>query len=143
MKKSELKTILKPLVRECIKEELTSSGLLSNVVAEVVKGFQGAMLVEARATPAQITSPVATRTQATDVERERSLQEHRSKLLDSIGRDSFNGVDIFENVTPTAPEPSSVSSASSPLSGQDPNDAGVDISNIVALGGKAWSQLIK
>ena len=143
MKKSELKRILKPLVRECIREELASSGLLSNVVAEVAKGLQGAMIVEAKATPVQITSPAITRTQPTDTERERALQEHRSKLLESIGRDSFNGVDIFENVNPAPPEPSSVSSASSPLSGQDPNDAGIDISNIVALGGKAWSQLIK
>ena len=37
MKKSDLKELIKPLVKECIHEVLLEEGLLSNVVAEVAK----------------------------------------------------------------------------------------------------------
>ena len=39
MKKSDLKKILKPIVKECIQEAFLEEGLLSNVIAEVVKGL--------------------------------------------------------------------------------------------------------
>ena len=47
MKKSELKTLIKPLVKECIHEVLLEEGLLSNVVAEVAKGRKVAAGVHA------------------------------------------------------------------------------------------------
>jgi len=71
------------------------------------------------------------------------LNESKKKLLDAIGRDSYGGIDIFEGTTPAASEPSGPAAMASPLSDQDPSDPGVDISGIVALGGSAWSQLIK
>ena len=46
MKKSELKRILKPIVRECIKDVLLEEGLLSNIVSEVTKGLTSNMIVE-------------------------------------------------------------------------------------------------
>ena len=48
MKKSDLKQLIKPLVKECIHEVLLEEGLLSNVVAEVAKGMQGNLVVETR-----------------------------------------------------------------------------------------------
>ena len=48
MKKTELKQLIKPLVKECIHEVLLEEGLLSNVVSEVAKGMQGNMMVETR-----------------------------------------------------------------------------------------------
>ena len=47
MKKNELKQLIKPLVKECIHEVLIEEGLLANVVAEVTKGMQDALLTEA------------------------------------------------------------------------------------------------
>jgi len=44
MKKSDLKQLIKPVVKECIQEVLLEEGLLSNVVSEVVKGMQGTLV---------------------------------------------------------------------------------------------------
>ena len=54
MKKSDLKHLIKPLVKECIHEVLLEEGLLSNVVAEVAKGLQGNLVVEARQPQANV-----------------------------------------------------------------------------------------
>ena len=48
MKKSELKKLIKPLVKECINEVLLEEGLLSNIVSEVAKGMQGQTIVSER-----------------------------------------------------------------------------------------------
>ena len=45
MKKSDLKELIKPLVKECIHEVLLEEGLLSNVVSEVAKGLQTAPVI--------------------------------------------------------------------------------------------------
>ena len=73
-----------------------------------------------------------------------SQRASRKKLLDEIGKDAFNGVDLFEGTTPIRDNgtPSATSQAD-PLAGRDPDDAGVDISGIMALGGKNWKALAK
>ena len=48
MKKSDLKQLIKPLVKECIHEVLLEEGLLSNIVSEVAKGMQQNVIVETR-----------------------------------------------------------------------------------------------
>ena len=49
MKKNELKKILKPLIKECIKEVIFEEGALS-IITEVVKGTSGSQqIVETRA----------------------------------------------------------------------------------------------
>ena len=58
MKKSDLKKIIKPLVKECIHEVLLEEGLLSNVVSEVAKGMQANLIVEAA--PANRPAPQKT-----------------------------------------------------------------------------------
>jgi hypothetical protein len=136
---AELKKILKPLIKECVQEIILKEGLLSSIVSEVAKGIGGQLVVESKKPQqAQLSRPVPS-----DEDRERALKEHKRKLLDAIGKDSFRGVNVFEGTTPNIPEPISEGSPSSPLSGQDPNDPGVDISSIVAMGGKAWKQLLK
>ena len=132
MNQAELKKMLKPLIKECVQEIILKEGLLSSIVSEVAKGIGGQLVV------AQLSRPTQT-----DEDRERALKEHKRKLLDAIGKDSFRGVNVFEGTTPNIPEPISEGSPSSPLSGQDPNDPGVDISSIVAMGGKAWKQLLR
>lgn len=139
MNQAELKKMLKPLIKECVQEIILKEGLLSSIVSEVAKGIGGQLVVESKKPQqAQLSRPVPT-----DEDRERALKEHKRKLLDAIGKDSFRGVNVFEGTTPNIPEPISEGSPSSPLSGQDPNDPGVDISSIVAMGGKAWKQLLK
>ena len=59
-------------------------------------------------------------------EANKKIQEHRKKLLDAIGGDAYNGVDLFEGTEPMH--------AQEPQQGHadlgNPSDAGVDISSI-------------
>ncbi len=41
MKKNELKKILKPLIKECVKEVIFEEGALSTIISEVMKGTSG------------------------------------------------------------------------------------------------------
>ena len=63
-------------------------------------------------------------------------------MLDAIGRDAYNGVDLFEGTTPTrAPKDSTMSpQGSKPLDGVDPRDPGVDISSF-GMNPQIWKKL--
>ena len=122
MKKNELKKMLKPLIKECIKEVIFEEGTLSTIISEVMKGTSGSeRIVETRAQqPKQDFA-----------KQERKLNEakqRKRKLLDSIGADAYNGVNLFEGTTPTT-APSSTA-GQGPLDGVAPSDPGVDISSI-------------
>ena len=136
MKRSELKNIIKPLVKECITEALIEEGLLSNVISEVMKGMSP-VIAEAAPTPER--TPVIQ-----EARRERTVQakENRKKLLDAIGKDSYGGVDLFEGTTAAPAQQSSESQAGSPLGGVAPGDPGVDISGILGIGGDKWKALM-
>ena len=128
MKKSELKTLIKPLVKECIHEVLIEEGVLSNVVAEVAKGMHAAPIIENR-TPA----PIAKKTKQSRTQ----LAEHRKKMLDAVGREAYNGADLFEGTTPiSADQPK----AGAPDLGH-PNDSGVDISSLIGHGAQIWQNM--
>ena len=90
MKKSELKQLIKPLVKECIHEVLLEEGLLSNVVAEVAKGLQQNIIVET-----QQTNEQAQLREQTSNSRSK-LKEHKDNLMKTIGKDAYNGVNLFE-----------------------------------------------
>mgnify|MGYP003345038245 CR=1 FL=1 len=53
MTKSEMKKIMKPLVKECLQEMLLQEGLLSNLISEVMKGQQRSVVTEQREQPRQ------------------------------------------------------------------------------------------
>ena len=59
----------------------------------------------------------------------KKLKQTRKKMLDAIGQNSYNGVNLFEGTEPIsrAGNPSGNSSARGPLSDVDPGDPGVDI----------------
>ncbi len=126
MKKSDLKELIKPLVKECIHEVLLEEGLLSNVVSEVAKGLQPQnMVVESRAPQAQAPAPKP----------KQDNTAQRKKLLDAIGKDAYNGVDLFEGTTP-APAQREQRAGSVDLG--DPSDSGVDISSLMGGATKMW-----
>jgi flagellin-like hook-associated protein FlgL len=132
MKKNELKNMLKPLIKECIKEVIFEEGALSTIISEVMKGTSGSERIVETKQPKQDFA-----------ERERKLKEakmRKRQLLDSIGKDAYNGVDLFEGTTPT-PAPRS-SHGQGPLDSVAPNDPGVDISNIFSgHSAKIWQKL--
>tara|TARA_B100000683_G_scaffold266493_1_gene298865 strand:+ start:410 stop:826 length:417 start_codon:yes stop_codon:yes gene_type:complete len=134
MNKNQLKTVLKPLIKECIKEVIFEEGVLSSVIKEVVKGTAAQVVTEA-------PEPTFPRVDEARVNSQKAqLAERRQKLLDSIGADAFNGVNIFEDTTPTS-APAQPKAGSVDLG--DSNDAGVDISDLFASSGRAWGALSK
>ena len=73
--------------------------------------------------------------------KEKKLNETRKTLLGAINKDAYGGVDLFEGTTPM--QESKSGGPGSALAGVAPNDdAGVDISGILNIGGDKWSKLI-
>ena len=134
MKKSDLKQLIKPLVKECIHEVLLEEGLLSNVVAEVTKGLQGNLVVETAAPIRRNDSEIIRKKTA---ETNAKLEEHRRRMADSIGREAYNGVNVFEGVEPMQ---HSEPQAGAPDLG-NPSDAGVDISSLMGDASKIWQAM--
>jgi hypothetical protein len=142
MKRSELKTVLKPLIKQCVKEVLLEEGILSKVVAEVAKGLSP-VLTENRRTPPKnnLKQQHLLEEQKQQVEQEKyqQLKEQKVKMLNATGF----GNEIFEGVTPlTAGGAPGAAPSAGALAGTDPQDSGVDISGIMALGGRDWKDLV-
>ena len=141
MKKQELQKVLKPLIKECIKEVIFEEGVLSNLIKEVAQGLgaQQTIVESAPTPPAQDFSRQRIQVQE---EAQAALEARKRKLEESIGG-KMSG--IFEGIEPLSSggSPGSDSSPSSPLSNYAPNDPGVDISGILALGGgHNWKKMI-
>ena len=137
MKKTEFKKLIKPLVQECIRESLMEDGLISGIIAEVVRGMASPAPVPEESIPPP--DPVAERMRRNAFSEQQTvkLQERRTKLMAAIGGNAYNGVNLFEGTT-AAPTQTSPQQQASPLSDQDPNDAGVDISNLFGSVGRNW-----
>tara|TARA_B100001094_G_scaffold158250_1_gene153193 strand:+ start:1511 stop:1921 length:411 start_codon:yes stop_codon:yes gene_type:complete len=125
MKKSELKKIIK----ECVKEVIFEDGTLSGIISEVVQGLGTANLVQEQRRPA-----VSTKAEA---QAQAKLNETRKQMRDAIGANSYEDVkqrfanpEMFEGTKPLAES----KGQGGALSGIDPGDAGVDISNIPGFG---------
>ena len=143
MNRNEFKKVLKPLIKECIKEVVFEEGILSGIISEVVQGVRP--MREQRS----FHQEPSKKEQKKDQLAQQQLLEHRwkeerekkKKLLDATG---FKGIDIFEGVEPMTEDRSlneGASSTASPLAGVSPEDSGVDISGIMALGSKHWSKM--
>ena len=134
MKKGDLKRLIKPVVKECIQEVLLEEGLLSSVVSEVVQGMQTATLVTEVAQPTpkkHVEDPEISRTK---------LKEKRKKLMEAIGMDSYNGVDLFEDTKPMSSYEASDQKAGSIDLG-NPEDSGVDISSVMGKAARLWEAM--
>jgi len=141
MNKKELKAVLKPLIKECIKEVIFEDGVLSSVIKEVVNGTSAQVVKEPeQSTPARTQSQ---RIRAGRPDPAAALAERKRKLMDSIGADAFNGIDIFEGTTPTSNGRSVEGKHIPDVLGDNPADAGVDISNLFASAGHSWDILSK
>jgi len=137
MNKSDLKKLIKPIVKECINEVLLEEGVLSNIVSEVAVGLQGNTITETRSnfTPAKEKNM-----QRKNIDATKKIQEHRRKMMDAIGSDAYNGVDLFEGTTPmTSQEVSETKPGTVDLG--NPNDAGVDISSIMGGASQIWKAM--
>jgi len=133
MNKKELKEILKPLIKECIKEVIFEEGTLSSIVSEVMKGSGQPIIETKQRFPKKQKVQYETDEQARD-----RLNDKRKKMMEAIGGDAYNGVNLFEGTTPA---PSQNPQSQGPLGGVDPKDSGVDISSFMGKSSMIWKKM--
>jgi hypothetical protein len=138
MNKAELKAVLKPLIKECIKEAIFEEGVLSGIITEVAQGLtSGKPLVES-------VSVTKTQPKPKQASRPPEAVRARKELIDSINKDAYGGVNIFEGTEamPANTSPTGDPKAGSPLGDVSPNDPGVNIDGILNIAGGSWGKFI-
>ena len=140
MNKAQLKKLIKPVVKECIQEVLIEEGLLTEVVSQVAAGMSKQPIVENKKSKDNLFNEDLQMKRKTR-EVNQKLQEHRKKLLDSIGQDAYNGVDLFEGTEPMKQGPAPGAAHRPSVLGDDPSDAGVDLSSLMGQASKVWQAL--
>ena len=123
MKAAEFKKLIKPLIKESVKELLFEEGILSGLISEVAKGLQSNIVVEAR-TPAPPTDEIIKE------KLEKEKQEKIKRLNESAKYDAFAGTKVPRE------------QSQGPLSGVSPADSGVDITAIQQIANGKWKRLI-
>jgi hypothetical protein len=139
MNPKELRTALKPIVKELVYECLIKEGILSSVVSEVMKGAQTvAPIVTEQRIPQQQPKKQVSRLESNEeaIARRKKLEE---TLMSKIGVNVFEGTKPLSNKA-ALNESTTPDSKASPLAGIDPSDSGVDISGLLRLTG-GWKQL--
>ena len=128
MKKSELKNIIK----ECVKEVIFEEGVLSGIITEVAAGLHLNNIVSESMTKQKGINQKQNKTTSSN-----------SRVLAAIAKDSyeeaknkFSNPELFEGTRPT---PSG--DGKGPLSGIDPHDSGVDLSQIPGM--SSWASVAK
>ena len=137
MNKRDLNKILKPLIKECVKEVIFEEGALSKIISEVMVGLAGTQqLVEER-----VPEPEPRKMRSQEANK---LRETKKRMLDAIGGEAYAGVDLFEGTTPLSSggTPGSAPTPHSPLSGMSPSDKGVDITKSFPEAPEIWKKLI-
>ena len=132
MKADEFKKILKPLIRQTIKEVILDEGVLSSVISEVVKGMQTPLLEARQSQPA----PEKLRQEDDTKRKEEEYEKLRQEKIRRLNESAAVGSNVFENTSPLQEQ------SQGPLSNQRSNDAGVDISGILNIVNDKWRQLI-
>jgi len=106
--------------------------MLSGIISEVVQGIGHPSIVqESKATPPQ----------PRQAGRQKQLAETKKQILDAMGQNSYQDAkqrfanpELFEGTRPIQE-----GSGKGALSGVDPHDSGVDITNIPGFG--SWSSV--
>jgi len=75
-------------------------------------------------------------------EGKRKMEQQRKRLMDAIGKEAYNGVDVFEGTEPMRKAGSPNGSTQMPsVLGDDTGDAGVDISSLIAGASQVWKAI--
>ena len=139
MKREQLKKLIKPIIKECIHEVIIESGVLSNIVAEVAKGMGNVLVESPQVLPAP--KPQTNNNQEAVVYQKERLLEQRRQLSSAMGAKAYEN--IFDGVEPMQVSQAGTAAPAGALAGVSPLDAGIDISDIMALGGKSWKTLAR
>ena len=137
MKKTELKQLLRPLIKECIKEVIFEDGTLSGIISEVAKGLQSSPVQQTRANVQPKPQQQNLQQSEAVLEARRTLDETKRSLSESTGLQG-----IFENTDPLSSGGSSGGQGGGgALRDVDPRDPGVDITGIMKIAGGSWQQI--
>ena len=119
-------------------EVLLEEGLLSNVVSEVAKGLQANVILETK--QYQKNDEVLFKEQRKAKKQSINMQQQRKKLMDAIGSDAYNGVNLFEGTTALSQYEAKEPKAGSVDLG-NPMDSGVDISTLIPGASRLWGAM--
>jgi len=138
MKKEELKKVLKPVIEECIRELIFEKGALSSIINEVRGSSVQTVIKEDKSYQQKETEFIKKKTQETN----NKLMEYKKKLIDSVGKAGYNGVNIFEGVQPIDEPPQENKKAPSAIEVLDPGNTGGINLNAIPGAGK-WGSILK
>ncbi len=139
MNPKDLKTALKPIVKELIYECLITEGILSSVVSEVMKGSGNTIVSESKQQINNVKQQKPQRLESNDeaIARRKKLEE---TLVGKLGVNVFEGTQPLNSGGRERDSIPSQATAGNPLSGLDPNDSGVDISGLLKVTG-GWKRI--
>jgi hypothetical protein len=158
----------KSLIKESIREVLVEDGLLKEAIASAISEthqVSAEAMTEAMSQVHQLRANLNSNIteqnledfrEQTEEHQQRSqknvqkMQELRNRMMDSIGKSSYKdlynleGLDLFEGTTPLGRggTPGESAAGQGPLSGIEPDDAGVAIDSLLG-NKKLWQQLMK
>lgn len=117
MKKQDLKNLIKPLIKECLKEVLIEEGF-TKMLSESVS-------IKQNVEPSSFIKEI----KQENIENKKvNLLEAKKKMLDEIG---MTGFDAFSGTTPLM-EGGNASAPSVPVTSFNASDPGVDISRLMS-----------
>lgn len=145
MKSSELKSILKPLIKETLKEMLLEEdGILSHIIGETMKATGVPALLQEGKKAVSVTPIERDREFIKEIkgskgaeEARAALDDQRRRLSEAIGKSAYGKLNgsieaLFEGTKPlSATAATGPSSKGGALSDVDPDDAGIDVSAFI------------
>ena len=120
----KLRKVLKPLIKECIKEIIFEEGVLSSIIREAQGSPTKEVIKEEKPFSKFVQEP----------KENKKLAETRNKMRAAIAGKIGADFDPFEGTKPLTESQASGGPSSSPMAGMDPIDKGVDLSNIPGMG---------
>lgn len=140
MTQLELKKMLKPVVKQLVKETMQEE--LASVITEIMK--QTGRVVETKQVQQQPQVVEEDYKQQRLAEKQKAFEE-RKKMLEEVSKKAYGGINIFEGTTPIAsagnPEQKvNEARAADPLADTDPSDPGIDIGGLLRMTG-GWKKI--
>ena len=127
MKKNEFKKILRPLIKEAVREViLEENGVLSNIIAEVARGLNSNLVNESKTDEQRVLR-----------QKEEEYEQQRQERIRRLNESAKMQANPFEDTNPV-PE----SNGQGALAGVSSNDPGVDITGILKLADNKWRKLV-
>jgi hypothetical protein len=85
MKKDQLQKVLKPLIKECIKEVIFEDGVLANLIKEVAVGLGSQHRIVETATVTKPDPDFSRQRVELQAEARQAMEEKKRKLEESLG----------------------------------------------------------